>query len=530
MHSTAGKAAAGLALLALVSPGQLASGSAAAAERARLPAGRLVVEDPPPGESAGVELGPEDIVIEAERFAFMTYGWEIGEDPRASGGRYIHMKEGVGDFESEGKIAADPTVRSGDFYNVSGDRRRLEARRAFTAPRGGRYFLAARTMAHASRCSNITFVTVNGVRREAGRNGSKPFVWLWHEVAEVYLRKGPNTLSFMAHQDDVKVDQVILTRVRLPSLRLENRTFSGGCAERPSLPDGTPPANISLSVETLAITDGRDPAPPGRSPALPWRSPGMSVYVHRIVPHDVEARLTFALELPGQESLEDSRTVRLTDSSDLVEVRWLTDLPVALPGREYLVRCRLSVEGREIEERTLVLFRGYDWSVLGPLPHMEVTDEGRPEKDLRPEKQYRFGDRWFGWRAYREDCTDHFGIMDFGRFFRDETLPATRRAALYAYTEVRARKAGRYLLKAQGDDNLVVWINGRKAVTISEHGPPIRTAREKVIRLYAGRNRILFRLNQVDGQWQAAIRIRTLDDHPADVEGVPFADQDADLD
>lgn len=515
MHSTVGKAAAGLALLALVGPGRLASGSAAAAESARLPAGRLILEDPPARARAGVELGPEDIVVEAECFAFMTYGWEIGEDPGASGGRYIHMKEGVGDFESEDKIRADLTVRSGDFYNVSGDRRSLEARCPFTAPRAGRYFLAARTMAHARQCSNVTFVAVNGTRREAGRNGSRPFVWLWHEVAEVYLRKGSNTLSFMAHQDDVKVDQVILTRVRRPFLRLETRTFSGGCAERTSLPDETPPANISLSVATLAITADRDP--------------GISVYVHRIVPGRLDARVAFTLELPGQENLEDSRSVRLTGSSDLVEVRWRAALPGALPRREYLVRCRLSVEGREIEERTLVLFRGYDWSVLGPLPYMALSDVGRPERDLRTEKEYRFEGRRFGWRAYSEDFTDHFGTMDFSRFFRGETL-ATGRAALYAYTEVRAREAGRYLLKAQGDDNLIVWINGRKAVTIAEHGPPIRTALEKVIRLKAGRNRILFRLNQVEGQWQAAIRIRTLDDHPADVEGIPFADQDIELD
>jgi hypothetical protein len=476
--------------------------------------GALVPGAAPACDTESVVLGPGAVVIEAEHFQFTTYGWEIGEDARASGGRYIHMKEGVGDYESEDKISADPEVRSGDFHNVTRDRRRIEARCYFAAPAEGDYAVLVRTMAGARQCSNITHVSIDGARYEVGRNGTKPFVWLWHRAAEVRLRKGTNTLSFMAHQDDVKVDQVVLAPLDSAPADPGERVFSGGHGEKTSFPHELPPATMSLSVGTLVVAGGRDPE--------------MAAYVHRNVPEKVDARLAFAIELPGRRGLACSRDVRLTEAEELAKVRWRIELPEPLPRREYLVRCRLLVEGREIEERTLVLLRGYEWWVLGPVPFVEITATGKPEGDPRPRTRYRFGGRPFSWRAYAGAFTDHFGLMDFGRMFTDEGR-GVENSSLYAYTEVRARRGGEHLLKAQGDDDLVVWVNGSEVVAISEKGPPIRTAREVPVRLEAGRNRVLFRLGQKSGKWQAAIRFRTLDDQIADVEGIPFADQDVDF-
>jgi hypothetical protein len=87
-------------------------------------------------------LGENDIVVEAELFQFLTYGWEIAEDEDASGHCYIHMKEGAGDI-SHGKVVDgwyetdtefDPELRSGDFYNIGADRRR---ERGAVRPAGG---------------------------------------------------------------------------------------------------------------------------------------------------------------------------------------------------------------------------------------------------------------------------------------------------------------------------------------------------------------------------------------------------------
>ena len=67
-----------------------------------------------------VALSRDDIVLEPELFHGQTYGWQVGESRGASGGCYLHIKEGVGDYESEDLLRDDPSIRSGDFYNVTG--------------------------------------------------------------------------------------------------------------------------------------------------------------------------------------------------------------------------------------------------------------------------------------------------------------------------------------------------------------------------------------------------------------------------
>lgn len=465
-------------------------------------------------EMKQVSLPKADIVIEPENFQFMTYGWQIGESDDASGGAYIHMKEGVGDFESEDLIEADPSVRAGDFYNVTGDRRRMEARCYFDAPRPGMYHVAVRTMAHLHQCSNITFVRFNkGQRLKVGDNGTKPFVWLWHRVGRVHLKKGLNYASFMAHQDDVKVDQMIVSESPLKMLPGFSGTFKGA-RPAPTLQAEIHQLNMSLTADTLAIKQDRIPR--------------VSIYIHKNVPAEINARLMLSVE----DSRLRSRTmneVRLGESKELVRFPWKFELPVPLEKREYLLRCALLVGSKVVEERNVVLSRSYDWFVLGPLPYMEVDAKGSVETDSRIRNEYRFDGRPFRWQTYSEKHTDPFCLMDFKKMFSEKHQWPPKHAALYAYTEVDAAESGSYLLKAQGDDNLIVWVNGKKAVAMKDKGPPIRTAREVEITLSKGRNLILLRLNQKEAQWQAGIRIRAAGDGVANVKGIPFADQDIDL-
>ncbi len=112
--------------------------AAAARARRQAPRGEVFAAD-------------EAIVLEAELFQKMSYGWQIGLDESAAGGAYIHVKEGVGDFESEDAIARNPSVRAGDFYNITGHRGRIEARLYVTSPDAGSYQLFARTMANRSK-------------------------------------------------------------------------------------------------------------------------------------------------------------------------------------------------------------------------------------------------------------------------------------------------------------------------------------------------------------------------------------------
>ena len=452
-------------------------------------------------------------MVEAESFQFLSYGWEVGEDARAAGRAYIYLKEGAGDINAH-NAEFDPKLRAGDFYNVTGDRRRIEARCYFTAPTSGRYFVAARTMAHRSHCSNIVYIELNrGPHTQVGHNGSTPFVWLWHNVGKVSLKKGLNSICFLTCQDGVKVDQVILTRTDPGLTEPDPRTFAGGCALRPELPADLPPVTLSLATATLALTEPM--------------SPLATVYLRRNVTEDVRGTLKLWLDLPGHRQLEESHELVLTGAERLVKLPFSLKLTRPLERREYVARCQFTPEHGATQDRTLVFYHEYDWSILGPLPFMDTTTSGQPEADDRPRTHYTFGDQTLTWKGYDRKLSAAFCVMDFGRMFCGRTFYAIPSVSLYAYTEVEAERAGPYLLKTQGDDDLMVWLNGRHVATTGEHkGTAIRTAREVPIELARGRNRILFRLNQKTGQWQAGIRIRTRSDKVADVIGIPFDSQD----
>jgi hypothetical protein len=327
------------------------------------------------------------------------------------------------------------------------------------------------------------------------------------------LKKGTNRLSFRTNQDDVKVDQVVLATKDLALKENGITTFNGGYQQQPTLPETIPPVTLSLSTSTLTVTSRNDPK--------------VTIYARKNVPGGIDAKLHVSLDIPGHRKRERSYDIKLTDSDVLRNFPCEIELPRPLEKKEYLLQCQLLMGREVVQERTLVLFHGYDWSILGPLPFMEVAQVCEPEKDIRPGNSYTFGGRSHVWQKYDETDTDQFCLMDFGRMFSGRTYHAIPNVSLYGYTEIEATVENDYLLKSQGDDNLVVWINGEEVVRITRYNETaIRNARETKVRLRAGRNRILFRLNQKEGQWQAGIRIRTVDDKIADVKGVPFARQD----
>lgn len=474
-----------------------------------------VVKDPLQGANAfrqprnPVALGPEDIVVEAELFQWMSYGWEIEESDSASGDCYIHLKEGAGDI-NDAELEFDPKVRSGDFYNITRNNARIEARFYFEAPADGDYLLAVRTRAERSRCSNMIRVNVDNREFTVGHNGSEPFVWLWHTPGSVFLAKGVHSLSFHTYQDGVCVDQAILVRTR-PDLS-GSKTFSGGHPQGAIRPAAVPPLTLSLSVDTLCITD--------------TNAPSVLIYVRNNGREERPARLQTSLDLPGGRIRERTHDITLPAGTPLVKFPCEIDLPPPLEKKEYLLRCRILDGSTVVQERTLVLYHGYDWSILGPLPFITAEEECEPERALELASYYSFAGRTNTWQRYSEKSSDHFGVMDFGKMFCNRTYDATPSVSLYACTEVEAARSGEYMLKAQGDDHLVVWINGTKAATIvRKKETAIRSATEFKVRLNAGRNKVLFRLNQIDGQWQARIAFRTADDKVADIKGFPFEQQ-----
>lgn len=451
-----------------------------------------------------IPIGPDSVMIEAENMQFMTYGWQIGEAEDASGGAYLHIKEGIGDFESEDKIEADPVkARSGDFYNITHDQRRIQAGLYFLVPAAGTYNVYVRTMAQRSNCSNMTYIKINEYPKvDVGHNGSQPFAWRWHRIGRFQLKQGVNQLSFMTYQDGVRVDQVLLAPKYQPDLN-PNRTFTGGFIGDIDKLQEIPPLNLSLTVNTLNITREKDPQ--------------VFIYVHKNIAGPVEASLDIQLDLPGGRVRVDSHNIKL--EKKLTRFPCRIDLPRPLDRKEYLLQSSLFIGEKKIAERTLVLFHGYDWQILGPLPYMAAGEEGPVEKDDLPKAEYQFQGKTFTWQKYDEKNTEQFGLLDFGLMFSGRTYNAMSDVCLYAYTEIDVVEKGLYLLKVQSDDNIVVWVNGKRVAEITEKGPPIRTAKEEKVPLDKGINRLLFRLNQHESQWQASIRLRTEDDKLAAVRG-----------
>ncbi len=462
-----------------------------------------------------ISVGGGDIVLEPELFHSQTYGWQIGESGDASGGCYLHIKEGVGDFESEDLLRDDPSVRSGDFYNITRDTRPIEARMYFIAPEEGVYHLSARTMAHKTDCSNVIGARVNsGSKLRIGRNGTRPFVWLWHYVSRVSLKKGLNVISFLTFQDDVKVDQLVLSRERLDIDEGSETTYGGGFGKRPVSGPEIPAVTMSLTFDTMNVTDAREPT--------------VHLYVRKDFHEAIGATLIVSLDLPGGKRRKSMFDLRLRKSQELIRFSIPVGLSRVPDMREYLLTCTLVVDSKVMGQKTLVFCRGYDWSILGPLPYLSPEQEGPEDGRESPAASCTVGGKAFTWSRYDMRHTDPFCLMDFRKAFGKSLVPGST-AALYAYTEVKAREAGVHLLKVQGDDNIVVWLNGREVAEITKKGPPIRTAREVRVSLKKGRNVILFRLNQKKAQWQAAIRVRTINDGVADVTGVPFEEQNAKL-
>jgi hypothetical protein len=485
---------------------------------------RPVIRDPLSGAKvfrqtdARTVLGPEAIIIEPELFQEMTYGWQIEESASASGQACALIKEGVGDIIDHIRapfVEFDPARRSGDFFNVSGSRERIEACCRFDAPEDGEYFIMARLMPGRSICSNVIRIQVDDQPEFiVGFNRTEPFVWGWQMSGwdtppGLTLSRGRHTLKLHAYQDGVWVDQVVLSRTKRDWKGVG--VVTGGYPQDAARADGAP-LSLSLSLDALTVTEAQDPV--------------VCAYVRKTGQAAGQATLQVSLDLPGGRMRVREYPLDLPAEAPLLKFPCPVELPRPLARREYLLRARLLAGGRLVQERTAVLYHGYDWSVLGPLPYLKAEVSCEPEASATPAASYRFGSDVFAWKPYLEEFTGPFGLLDFGRMFNGRSFDAMPKASVYAYTELEVPRAGEYLLKAQGDDHLLVWINGRKAATIvHEHETAIRSAAHFPVRLEAGRNRILFRLNQTIGQWQAGIRFRTADDRVAEVVGVPRAQQ-----
>ncbi len=452
-------------------------------------------------------------VFEAEHYAEMNYGWEAHPDPACAGGAYLHCKEGIGN--GPGQIHA----RVFNFYDVEEGQEYFRLIHHFHLPQAGTYEVYARFWTTGSHCSNAIIVGVDeGGPRPNGKgyfgralSNNTPFRWVWTRVDGIrkYLEAGDHYLHIFIHEDGVRLDQIALSQVSL----------AGAETYRANLPQvvGTefarraPVLDLGLDLESMVL----DTAQP----------PHCKVLLRRLAGGRGIARLVARLRGASQDGGDLTVLDRKIELAGLREVEfWPLDFSALdlerLQRREFLLEAEVRRGTELLAQRRVPLQRPCAWEVSGQLPYLS-NDQPGPLDEVKPGE----GDAC-RWRPFKLSSFDTFGVLDFGLETIGNSLHAPALATIYARTRIEVPESGRYLLKIQSDDQLLLWIDGQLACRRDEGAPVTRSAERLKLQLAKGVHEVRMRVNQAqytsfgDGRWQASLRFRTLEDRVSGVVGL----------
>ncbi|MFQ5504839.1 MAG: hypothetical protein ACE5F1_08595 [Planctomycetota bacterium] len=195
-------------------------------------------------------------------------------------------------------------------------------------------------------------------------------------------------------------------------------------------------------------------------------------------------------------------------------VPMLQSIYLAASSRSTRRRASARLEELEVDTSSLVRQAGFltDWSLLGPVAKASEKDLASHPFGPRgpdPGGRQRTGEQSFAWQPGRKADPD--GIVNLA------SLKPNRDAAVYALCELSWPKAQDLILRIGSDDGVAVWLNG---VLVHENfvWRGIRTDQDSVpVRLRAGPNRILLKVNQGGGDWGFCVRLCEQDGKPVDL-------------
>jgi hypothetical protein len=508
------------ASLSFPPPEPVPLGLTTAAETNRAPRGSALVvpggpDLPPPPDGA--------FVFEAEHWSEMNYGWEIERNPTVGGGACINCKEGTTTGSSQ------CFLNTFDFYNV---REKMEDQTVlkyrFHLPRAGRYYLLGRMLATCSHCSNSINVGLDrgGLKLHSydkeyygGFMGAHiPFRWMWAtaRIGAVYLQAGDHYVHVFPHEDGLLVDQFMLW----PADRGAGFPSSEAYAENLAPNRGTsferadgPPQHLSFELASMVI--GED------SPAA------CSVVLRRLRPGQGAADLRVVLREAGEDGADLALGRYRLDMATLPELAFVpidfSALDYArLPRREFLLEATLEGAGGPIASRHLPLMHPFLWEVSQDFPYLPNNQAGPLDGDAEPA-----GDTP-AWRPFAYSNWTPLGVMDFGVLTAGNSLHAPEFRTIYVRTVISAPETADYMLKAQSDDQMLLWLDGRLVARIDTMQSVIRNSYRFRIRIEKGVHRVRMRVNQgaqvrklQGGYWQASLRFRTPEDDLSGVIGAP---------
>lgn len=461
------------------------------------------------------------LVIEAEHWTEMNYGWEIHPQPDSGGGAHIVCKEGT---------AAGSSQSDHGFFNFYDDLERPEQtvlKYHFHLAQTGRYYIFARLWSTDSHCSNNINVGLDRGGLIPGPDklyygrmvgSAVPFRWIWARVngGAQFLAAGDHFLQVFPHEDGIQVDQFVLS----PSPRLDyaaqelplQANCLPGHGTAFAAAEGAP-AHLSFDVRSRVM-----------SASLPA---DCRLVVRKLRP--AAGAATVSVWLQEESTGRRVRTELMRSAVDLGTLPELgyfqldmrrVDLP-RLPRREYLLRAEISRDAAALAGCRLVMMHPLAWEVSDPLPYIDNSqpgpfDGGRAAPTNPPPR----------WTALADSSWSPLGVIDFGLHTVGNSLHAPEWKTVYARTAIDVPEEGEYLLKLQSDDQMRLWLDGREAGRIDTKRPTTRNALRLPLRMARGRHEVLMRVNQQGetpklhgGWWQASLRFRTSDDRLCGITG-----------
>ncbi|MBM3497747.1 MAG: HEAT repeat domain-containing protein [Armatimonadetes bacterium] len=140
------------------------------------------------------------------------------------------------------------------------------------------------------------------------------------------------------------------------------------------------------------------------------------------------------------------------------------------------------------------------WWLTGPFPGDNIDAEWAPEQGIDLAAPMQAGDREVKWAEHR--TPDPSGIVNFAALLQPNT-----NSTAYMYAEVKVDQAQDVVLKCGSDDGMKLWLNGQ----LLHRAPQPRGLRvdEDTVegRLEAGVNKVLVKVVQGGGGWEACIRL-----------------------
>lgn len=443
------------------------------------------------------------LVFEAEHFSDTNYGWEIRADAACGGGAYLHCKEGIANGPGQTRS------EMGDFYNERATKEVTHLKYHFHAPKTGDYYILGRMWTTDTKCSNSICMGLDegGPYTGGGMENRTPFRWVWSPMKNnpVRLTQGDHYLHLFIHEDGVRIDQFAM----LP------RSLDGGAAYKANFETGAgtdwreklaTPVQLSFDYKSMVIA--------------PEQPPEVRVAVRKLKDASGRARFKAWLEHAALDGTDLTLADGELDLAQLPQTGLLAldfkSLDLArLPRREYLLRAEVSLDGRVLAACRTPLLKPWAWEVFGPGRFYGIDDTTRLDGDGDP----RDNDKRT-WTPFGIKSWDHFGVLDFGMQFYENSLHPKHEVTAFARTRIKVPKSGKYLFKIQSDDQMILWIDGKEVFRHQDTQPVTRGGRREVLQLEGGEHRVRFRLNQYEGRWQAAIRIRNEDDTLSEIIGL----------